>query len=60
MAGNSLRSDVVPALRAGAWGVHVPHEHEWSMEAADEPSAEPRYRRIGDLGQLVRLVQEIG
>ena len=27
---------------------------------AEEPSAEPRYRRIGDLGQLVRLVQEIG
>jgi putative hydrolase of the HAD superfamily len=60
MVGNSLRSDVVPAIRAGAWGVHVPHEHEWSMEAADEPAGEARYRRIDDLGQLAMLVREIG
>jgi putative hydrolase of the HAD superfamily len=26
MVGNSLRSDVVPAIEAGSWGVHVPHE----------------------------------
>ena len=26
MVGNSLRSDVLPAIEAGAWGVFVPHE----------------------------------
>jgi hypothetical protein len=30
------------------------------MEAADEPTGEPRYRRIGDLGELAGLVREIG
>ena len=28
MVGNSLQSDVVPALRAGAWGVHVPAAYQ--------------------------------
>ena len=60
MVGNSLRSDVVPALTAGAWGVHVPHEHEWSIEAAAEPREAPRYRRIADLGALEALVRAIG
>ena len=60
MVGNSLRSDVVPALTAGAWGVHVPHEHEWTIEAAAEPSESPRYRRIADLGALEPLVRAIG
>src|SRR5690606_31771556 len=26
MVGNSLKSDVIPAIRAGSWGVFVPHE----------------------------------
>jgi putative hydrolase of the HAD superfamily len=60
MVGNSLRSDVVPAIRAGAWGVHVPHEHEWTIESCEEPDGEPRYRRIDDLGQLAALVRQIG
>ncbi len=60
MVGNSLRSDVVPALRAGAWGVHVPHEYEWSIEHDDEPNDDPRYRRIADLGELAKIVAEIG
>jgi putative hydrolase of the HAD superfamily len=60
MVGNSLRSDVVPALKAGAWGVHVPHEHEWAFERDAEPAEDPRYRRIADLGELARLVGEIG
>ena len=60
MVGNSLKSDVVPALRAGAWGVHVPHAYEWSIEHDDEPSDGPRFKRIGDLGELVRVVAEIG
>ena len=26
MVGNSLKSDVIPALDSGAWGIHVPHD----------------------------------
>ena len=56
MVGNSLRSDVIPALEAGAWGVHVPHELVFALEHADPPEDHPRFRRIGDLGDLPELV----
>ncbi|HTJ56355.1 MAG TPA: HAD family hydrolase [Devosiaceae bacterium] len=60
MVGNSLKSDVVPALTAGAWGVYVPHEITWAIEHDHEPAGTERYRRIGDLGGLVQVVEEIG
>lgn len=59
MVGNSMRSDVVPAVQAGAWGVFVPHDLAWDLEHAEPPEA-PRYRAIGDLGDLLPLVDEIG
>jgi len=34
MIGNSLRSDVLPALRAGARAVHVPYPVTWELEHA--------------------------
>ena len=60
MVGNSLKSDVVPALDAGAWGVFVPHEINWALEHHDEPEGAERYRRIVDLSELAEVVREIG
>lgn len=36
MVGNSLRSDVLPALEAGALAVHIPYELTWAHERIDE------------------------
>ena len=59
MVGNSIRSDVVPALEAGAWGVHVPHGLTWEYERAEPPITQARFRAIEDLGDLPDLVGEI-
>jgi hypothetical protein len=39
--------------------VHVPHEHEWSFEAADTPTGHHRFHLIVDLGELPALVDQI-
>jgi len=59
MVGNSLKSDIVPAIAAGSWGVYVPHDLNWVLEHAEEPVDSPRYRRLADLGQLTELLAEI-
>ncbi|GIL00934.1 MAG: haloacid dehalogenase [Alphaproteobacteria bacterium] len=56
MVGNSLKSDVLPALAAGAWAVHVPHALTWALEHAEEPAGHVRYRRIGQIGELAKLL----
>ena len=59
MVGNSLKSDVIPALEAGGWGVYVPHDLAWALEHAETPSAHERYRALEDLGGLQDLVATV-
>lgn len=59
MVGNSLKSDVVPAIEAGAWGIYVPHALGWALEHADEPVGAPRFRRLAHLGELDALLGEL-
>lgn len=60
MVGNSLKSDVIPALEAGAWGVYVPHDLTWAHEHAEAPEGAARFRHIVDLSGLKALVDEVG
>ncbi len=59
MVGNSLKSDVVPALAAGSWGVYVPHDLTWAYEHAEAPAGDPRFREVPDLAKVLPLVDEI-
>jgi putative hydrolase of the HAD superfamily len=60
MIGNSMRADVIPALEAGAWGVHVPSEHVWVLDLHDDPDDAARFRRFHKLSDILPLVAEIG
>lgn len=57
MVGNSLKSDVIPALEAGAWGVHVPHDLTWELEQAKAPLGHPRFRQAHDLREVAAMVR---
>ena len=59
MAGNSLKSDINPVLKAGAWAVYVPHGLEWEIEADTAPVSHPKYREIATLEDLPTIVQDI-
>ncbi len=56
MVGNSLKSDVLPMLAAGGWGVHVPHGLTWALEQADPPVGHQRFHVVTDLSPLPDLV----
>ena len=55
MVGNSLRSDVAPVLELGGWGVHVPHELAWALEAPDDEDAIRRHPRFGTCPTLAEV-----
>ncbi|GAA6209463.1 HAD family hydrolase [Cognatishimia sp. WU-CL00825] len=59
MIGNSMRSDVVPMVEAGGWGVFVPHGLEWELEKAPAPKASARFHQLESLQRLPELVQTI-
>ncbi|PTV94304.1 putative hydrolase of the HAD superfamily [Rhodobacter aestuarii] len=60
MVGNSLKSDVLPMIEAGGWGVYVPHGLTWALEHADPPLGHPRFAELPDLSGLEALVTSIG
>ena len=52
MAGNSMKSDVLPALEAGAYGVHIPYHVTWAHELADAPENHARYGALESITAL--------
>lgn len=52
MAGNSMKSDVLPAIAAGAFGVHIPYHVTWAHELADAPVNESRYTSLSSIADL--------
>lgn len=59
MIGNSLKSDVLPAIAAGSIGVHVPHALTWVIEDAEAPADEPLFRQVERLGAIPSLLAEL-
>lgn len=59
MCGNSLRSDVLPALEAGAWAAHVPYPLVWAHEMADAPAGHPRFAELETIADLPDWIDSI-
>jgi len=55
MVGNSLKSDMAPALAVGAWGVYIPFHVTWQLEHF-EPFDHERMLKIDRFGELLRLL----
>jgi len=61
MIGNSLRSDIVPVLELGGWGVHIPYHLTWAHEHVEEmDTAHPRFRQVASIAMLPVAVEGIG
>lgn len=60
MVGNSMKSDVLPMIAAGGWGVHVPHDLVWDLEHAEAPEDGERFCQLDSLEGLGALVDRLG
>ncbi len=61
MIGNSLRSDVLPLLEIGAWGLHLKNHPSWSHE--DDPDNElnqERYLEAEDIRAVTEVLKANG
>ena len=57
MAGNSIKSDVLPMIHAGGFGVYVPFAILWGHEHEDVPAHTARYFEVEDLRGVVDVVR---
>ncbi len=59
MAGDSMRSDILPALEAGAWAAYIPQPLAWSHEQRPAPADHPRFVELPSLAALVNWLDNI-
>ena len=55
MVGNSLKSDIAPALAIGAWAVHIPFYVTWQLEHFEDMDHD-RLTKIEHIEQLISLL----
>ena len=55
MVGNSLKSDITPALAIGAWAVHIPFHVTWQLEHVEDFD-HPRLQKIASFNELLEIV----
>jgi len=56
MIGNSLKSDVLPPLKLGAWGIYVPYHTTWAHEEVEEQPQTNRFFQVEGLREVVKIV----
>ena len=56
MIGNSLKSDIIPPLELGAWGIYVPYHTTWAHEEVDHEPDSKRFFQVEQLHQILDLI----
>jgi putative hydrolase of the HAD superfamily len=56
MIGNSLRSDILPVLNVGGFGIHVPYHTTWEHEQIDHVIEHDRFVELGSIRDLPALL----
>jgi putative hydrolase of the HAD superfamily len=59
MAGNSIRSDVLPMIEAGGYGVYVPFDILWDHEHEEVVQGTPRFYATQDIRGVVDVVNQL-
>jgi putative hydrolase of the HAD superfamily len=59
MAGNSMRSDILPALEVGAYAAHIPYMMTWAHEEAAAPLGHPRFAELGSIAELPGWLESV-
>ena len=55
MVGNSLKSDIAPALNIGAWAIHIPFHVTWQLEHSEDIE-HPRLTKITHFNEILNLL----
>jgi len=56
MVGNSLKSDIIPVLNVGGYGVHVPYHITWAHEHIEDTIDDVRFRSVEGIKDVLEFL----
>ena len=59
MIGNSLKSDILPVLELGGYGIHVPFHTTWIHEQVEHEISHDRFFTASHLGEAAGFIQSL-
>jgi len=59
MIGNSLKSDILPVLEMGSYGIHVPFHTTWEHEKVDVIITDPTFRQVEHLSHILPFFENV-
>lgn len=56
MVGNSMKSDILPVLNIGAYGIHIPFHTTWEHERISDEISHPKLRSLNSAKQMLEFL----
>jgi putative hydrolase of the HAD superfamily len=56
MVGNSLKSDILPVLNIGGYGVHVPYHITWAHEQIEHSIDNERFKSVASIKDILEFL----
>jgi putative hydrolase of the HAD superfamily len=56
MVGNSLKSDILPVLKMGGHGFHVPYHTTWEHEKVESRVEHPKFRQLENVREILNFL----
>ena len=56
MIGNSLKSDIIPVINIGAWGIHIPFHTTWEYEKVDAKVEHERFSKVNSVIDILEFL----
>lgn len=57
MIGNSLKSDILPVLSLGAYGIHIPYHITWQHEESEQISSGENFREVEHISDILNIIE---
>jgi putative hydrolase of the HAD superfamily len=56
MIGNSLKSDILPVLNLGGYGVHIPYHTTWEHEKIEQHVEHANFRQVSHMKEILSFL----
>jgi len=57
MIGNSMKSDILPILNIGGYGIHVPHHTTWAHELVDDIGKQDKLWVVENISEVAEILE---
>lgn len=55
MVGNSIKSDMLPVLKLGGYGIHIPYHTTWEHERVEGTVEHPHFTQVNNVAEIPAL-----